>query len=377
MDMYARDLDALLAEARQDPAAADDIIAALLERARDVQRDADALRAENALLRRGSAQALLEQVERLRGALRDLRGWAPVRALHTREVAVASFTGEALLGPLADTARSGARITVPDGGSARDMRPLFACETGRLGQLVAVSTSFHAALIECLAVHSSPTWDWALARPVAAALRTGAARIEAVAPTDELDRRALLAVLTRAGWVKVLPWSTADNLMGAGHPLFRPAEQHDTPAWITGCDRGDMIVFSRSGRWTRFPLDSVETTGAEAFSLEPGDEAVCAAVVGPADSHVAVVADSGAVIVARAESFGAHRKPGAKPAGLPRGFRPIAAAACAEDSRIVALSMDGEWSVAPVAKLPISPGPADPSPFNPIGRRLATAIIVR
>lgn len=377
MAMYERDLDSLLTEARQDPSIADDIITALLARVRDVQRDADALRAENALLRRGSAQALLEQVERLRSALRDVRGWAPVRALHSRELAVVSFTGDALMAPLASVSRADARIRAPGGGSARDLRPVYVCEVGRMGQLVAVSSSFHAALVECLSIDSAPSWDWALARPVAGAVRSGAARIEAIAPTDEIDRRALVVLLTRGGWVKVLPWTTVDNLIGAGQPLFRPSERHDTPAWISGCDRGDVIVFSRSGRWTRFPIDSVETAGAEAFTLEAGDEAVCAALVDAADSHVCVVADTGAVIVASAEAFVPHRKPGSKPAGLPRGFRPVAAAACTPEAAIVALSLDGEWSITPVSKLPVSRAPTDPSPYNPIGRRLSAAVVVR
>ena len=74
MDFLTRDLNWLLNEARNDPTTATQIIEALAGRVEALQTQADTARAESLVLRRsGQHQVYLEQIQRLKADLRELR----------------------------------------------------------------------------------------------------------------------------------------------------------------------------------------------------------------------------------------------------------------------------------------------------------------
>src|SRR5512142_195866 len=94
MSLLDRDLTWLTTEARNNPDAAQQIIEALAERVQMLQRQADELRAENALLTRtGGQHTSTEQLQRLKSNLRDMRQLATRAGLDRDVVSLLNFTG--------------------------------------------------------------------------------------------------------------------------------------------------------------------------------------------------------------------------------------------------------------------------------------------
>ncbi|HQX75918.1 MAG TPA: hypothetical protein PL074_06375, partial [Thermoflexales bacterium] len=96
MDFYSKDLEAWINEAQADPQTAAQIITALAGRITQLQLQNDALLAENLLLKRASGGAYLEQIERLRAGMADIKSWAIRHRLERQTVLAASFSGEVL-----------------------------------------------------------------------------------------------------------------------------------------------------------------------------------------------------------------------------------------------------------------------------------------
>ena len=97
MSLIDHDLPWLAAEAGNDPETAQQIVAALAARVQVLQRQADELRAENALLKRtGGQQTATEQVQRLKTNLRDLRQVAVRHGLDRDVISIVSFSGQGM-----------------------------------------------------------------------------------------------------------------------------------------------------------------------------------------------------------------------------------------------------------------------------------------
>lgn len=385
MEFYQKDLDAWLAEASDDPQVAEQIISALASRVTQLQTQNDSLLAENLMLKRASGGAYLEQIERLRNSLDDLKRWAASQHLEQNTILAVSFGGEVLqFSYWSDSSERSDQfvseqtflLKTPEDKPLADLRPIYLAQSANFGQLLCVSSSFRASITGCvsLPVSITPNWQFATAPPLPMLKKTE--RVEAVCASSEFGRANALTLVTRRGLVKTLPWLMVENLIGAGHPLLKPGEDDDAPVHVSECQNQDILIASRQGKWLRFPIANADAAGARAFALDAGDDVSCAAEIAPDKPLVCFVADTGAMLAVSNAGLDAHQKPGAKPGNLPRGFRPIACFAADETASIITLTREGEFDITPVARIPVANRLSEAKVFSLFSHRVIAATIL-
>ncbi|HQV71036.1 MAG: hypothetical protein WAU96_15850 [Anaerolineae bacterium] len=383
MDFYSKDLEAWINEAQADPQTAAQIITALAGRITQLQLQNDALLAENLLLKRASGGAYLEQIERLRAGMADIKSWAIRHRLERQTVLAASFSGEVLQFMLQRSDRFEKEseqtfsLKTSEDKPLADLRPIYLAPASNLGQVLFVSSSFRAQIFGCvgLPVVTTPDWKFAAAPPLPM-LKRGE-RIEAMTTSDEFGRANALTLVTRRGFVRTLPWLMVENLIAAGHPLLKPAVDDDAPVHVSECNNHDILVATRQGKWLRFPITSVDAAGANAFSMDAGDDAACATEVAPDKPLICFVSDSGAMLAVKNTGLEAHQKPGAKPGNLPRGFRPVACFAADEAARVLTLSREGELDITPVNRIPVASRLSEAKLFSLFSQRVIGVALIK
>ena len=375
MTLLQQDLPWLVNEARSDPDTAQQIIEALTGRVAQLQHQSDELRAENVLLKRGgSHHAFQDQVQRLRTDLRDLRALAEKANLNPDVVTILSFTGQAVhvLAPLAMDQTLA--LEMPNGESVRDLRPLFMTSAARLHSFLCLTSSFRLVLVNGLSAPLSEAMRWKDARPAMPLQRSE--RVEAACALDELQPPRRLIVVTRRGWVRVMSWSLVENLVVGGQPITSP-NANDSPAWVGVADDGDVLLLTRNGRWTRFPINAIEPSGGPGIALDADDDVTCGCVLKPADSAAYFVGGDGAQIAVATGGLEAHKKPGGKSASLARKFVALACFVAKKTDAVLLLSANGDLIVETLRALPIAAKPSEAQPFNVVNQRLIAAVLLK
>jgi DNA gyrase/topoisomerase IV subunit A len=383
MNFLEHDLPWLSTEARDDPATAQRIIEALAERVQVLQRQSDELRAENALIKRGgNQQTNTEQVQRLRNNLRELRQVAERKGLDRDVVTLLSFSGLGAQLP----APAPFEQTLPLATTADEpvgvIKPLFLASGTRFGSVLAVTSNLRMMLGTGLSLPVSENLDWRDARPSGALVLGRAERIEAMCAVDELQPPRDLMLVTRLGWVRVMSWTLAENLSISGQPFTLPG-MGDSPVWLGACDAdADVLLLTRNGRWTRFPIGMVPPIGCAGIQLESGDDVVSAVVLrkderrGP--QAVLFVGADGTMFVAAAAGLEAHKKPNARSVPAARKFVGLAGfpITTRKTEVVMALSNAGDFHVVSMKGLPIAAKPADAQPLKVAGQRLVAATML-
>lgn len=376
MNLLEQDLPWLTAEARNDPDTAQQIIEALTSRTQQLQQQADELRAENVLLKRsGMHQVYHDQVQRLKTDLRDLRTFAERHALNPDVVSLVSFTGHGLHLPAPLAMDQTLSLATSDDEPVRDLKPLFMAGGARLDSLLAMTSSFRLVMANGLSLPLSETMDWRDARPVGALALSRGERIEATCAVNELQPPRSLAVVTRRGWARVLSWSLVENLVIGGQPITAPIAG-DTPVWLGPAGEGDVLLLTRNGAWTRFPLNSLDASGGMGIALGSDDDVACAAVVGGNDAAVYFVGADGAQLAIANAGLEAHKKPGAKPGQLTRRFIALVCYPAKKTDAVLLLSNNGDLIVETLRALPVAARTSDAQPLNAINQRLITSCLI-
>ena len=374
MTLLQQDLTWLVNEARSDPEVAQQIIEALTSRVAQLQHQSDELRAENVLLKRsGSHHAFRDQVQRLRTDLRDLRALAEKANLNPDVVTILSFTGQAihLLAPLAmDQTLT---LETAPGENVRDLRPLFMTSAARLHSLLCLTSNFRLVLVNGLSAPVSETMHWKDARPVVPLTR--GERVEATCTLDELQPPRRLIVVTRRGWVRVMSWSLIENLVVSGQPITSP-NINDSVAWVGGADDGDILLLTRNGRWTRFPINTIEPSGGPGIALDADDDVASGCVLKPTDNTAYFVDGDGAQIVMATSGLEIHKKPGGKAVALARKFVALACFVAKKTDAVMLLSASGDLIIETLRGLPIAARPSESQPFNVVNQRLVAATLL-
>jgi DNA gyrase/topoisomerase IV subunit A len=372
MNLLQQDLPWLTTEARNDPDTAQQIIEALAGRVQQLQQQSDELRAENVLLKRsGAGAATQEQVQRLRTDLRDLRAFAERHKLNSDVVSVVSFTGHGLHMPAPAPMEQTLSLGVNEGEEVRDLKPLFMTTATRLDSLLAVTSSFRLVMVNGLSVPLSEAMHWRDAQP-AIALGRGE-RVEATLAINEGMPPRTLLVVTRGGWVRPLSWALVENLALSGQPLS-PPNKGDAPAWIGACDEGDVLLLTRNGRWTRFPISSIDSAGVQAIALDQDDDVAGAVVIPPTAQAVYFISADGAQVAISTAGLEAHKKPGGKSQSLTRRFIALAAFAARKSDAVLLLANSGDLIVESLRALPIAARPSEAQPLNVVNQRLIAVV---
>jgi DNA gyrase/topoisomerase IV subunit A len=266
-------------------------------------------------------------------------------------------------------------LAMADDEPVRDLKPLFMAGGARLDSLLAMTSSFRLVMANGLNLPLSENMDWRDARPIGALALTRGERIEATCAVNELQPPRTLVVVTRRGWVRALSWSLVENLVIGGQPITAPIAG-DTPVWIGPAGEGDVLLLTRNGAWTRFPLNNLDAGGGISITLDPDDDVTCAAIVGD-DAAVYFVSADGAQLAVAASGLEAHKKPGAKPTPVARRFIALACYTAKKTDAVLLLSNNGDLIVETLRALPVAARPSEAQPLNVVNQRLIAATLLR
>jgi DNA gyrase/topoisomerase IV subunit A len=379
MTLLDQDLPWLTAEARNDPDTAQQVIEALAERVQTLQRQSDELRAENALLKKtGGQQASGEQVQRLRTSLRDMRQVAARHGLDRDVVALLTFGGMGVQLPSPAPFEQTLNLLTPDNEPIGSLKPVFLARGEWFGSLLAITSSLRLALVNGYNLPVSENLDWRDARPAASLQLGRAERVEALFPVDELRPPRDLLLVTRQGWCRILSWSHAENLAASGQSITIPG-MGDSPVWLGPCDgEGDVLLLTRNGKWTRFPLSLIPSIGCAGIALESGDDVVAALALHKGHAVVWFAGADGNLFAVANEGLEPHKKPGGKAAPLGKRFVGLACfgVSARKNEVMLALSNQGDLHVVSMRGLPIAAKPADIQPLKVASQRLIAATLL-
>jgi hypothetical protein len=370
---HSHDLDDLLAEMQQDPAVAERIVTLLHGRVQALQRTTDELRVELALLQRGGAGgAAAGALERLQTELRDLRAHARRADLDFETLALVAADGRAMHVPMPAPLEQTLALTPPPGETLRDLRPIYAAPSTRLGALLTIGASWRFHLVDGLRLPVSEHWAWADAAPV---VGDGRERVEAVCAIDPSAPPREVLVVSRSGWCRAIPWRMVENMAIGGATLTAPA-RGDAPVWIGPVDGGDVVLATRLGQCVRFPLAALAASGELGISLDPDDDVAGAAVFAAPQSKsqvLHVVAADGRQIIVSLDALDAHKRPGGRSRALARSWTTAACFAQSRRATFALFGMNGDVRIGATHAVPVADRPHEARPLDLLGQRLLTA----
>jgi DNA gyrase/topoisomerase IV subunit A len=366
-------------EARNDPDTAQQIIEALAGRVQALQRQADELRAENALLKRnGGMQTSGEQLQRLKTHLHDLRQLAMRHGLDQDVVSLVTFTGMGVQLPTPAPMEQTLSLLTPPNEPIGMQKPLYLAHGTWFGSVLAITSALRMTLIHGLSLPVSENLDWHDARPIASLGLTRAERVEAIYPIDELHPPHDILIVSRQGWVRTISWTHAEMLAYSTQAMTLPGVG-DTPVWLGVYDaHADLLLLTRNGRWTRFPLSLVPSLGCAGITLESGDDVVSAVVIGKREVVIWFIGADGSIFAVSANGLEAHKKPNAKAVPLTRKFMGLTCYGISAKKTELAmlLSNQGDLHLVNMRGLPIATKPADIHPLQVSNQRLIAATLL-
>jgi DNA gyrase/topoisomerase IV subunit A len=379
MSLIDQDLPWMTTEARNDPDTAQQIIEALAGRVQTLQRQTDELRAENALLKRnGGLQTSGEQLQRLKTHLHDLRQLATRRGLDQDVVSLVTFTGMGVQLPAPAPMEQTLSLLTPPDEPIGMQKPLYLAHGTWFGSLLAITSTLRLSLVNGLSLPVSDNLDWRDARPTTSLGLSRAERVEAILPVDELHPPHDLLIVSRQGWVRTISWTHAEMLAYSTQTMTLPGVG-DTPVWLGTYDtHADVLLLTRNGRWTRFPLGLVPSLGCAGITLDSGDDVVSAVVIGKREAVVWFIGADGSLFAVSATGLEPHKKPNAKAVPLTRKFAGLTCFGITAKKTELAmlLSSEGDLHLVNMRGLPIASKPSDIQPLQVSNRRLIAATLL-
>jgi hypothetical protein len=376
MPTHEQDVEALLAEVRADPAQAEAAISALGERLAQLQARSDDLRAENLVLKRtGAHQIYAGQLDALRSEHRDLLNLAARHKLNPEVCTLATSDGHTLQFDPPAAFEQTLQISGQDDDSFAAMRPAWLLTGRRWHTNIYLTSSFRAIRRKASAYALAPDLDWTHAQSLDANSLRKAERIECGLCVDEFQPPKQMAIVTKLGWVRVLSWSAFDALVYSGQS-FSSITDDDTPLCMLPCTAGDCLLATRSGKWLRFPLATVEPGGSTGILMMLDDAVSCACVIEPDTEFVHAIGHDGSTLTFAAAAFTAHKKPQGKASNFPRGFRPIGLSAGARNTTLLTLGHDAALDVLSLKRNPVSKGMGDAQVLNVLSKRLCAFTVL-
>jgi DNA gyrase/topoisomerase IV subunit A len=267
-------------------------------------------------------------------------------------------------------------LATSDDEPVRDLKPLFMASATRLDSLLVMTSSFRLVMANGLGLPLSENMDWRDARSIGALALARGERIEATCTVNELQPPRMLVVVTRRGWARAMSWSLVENLVIGGQPIT-PPNAGDTPVWIGAADEGDLLLLTRNGAWTRFPISSLDASGGVGIALDQDDDVACAAAIGSGDAATYFVGADGAQLAVANGGLEAHKKPGAKPAALARRFISLACYTAKKTHAVLLLSNNSDLIVETLRALPVAARPSEAQPLNVVNQRLIAATLLQ
>jgi DNA gyrase/topoisomerase IV subunit A len=148
-------------------------------------------------------------------------------------------------------------------------------------------------------------------------------------------------VVTRRGYVRQVIHITIDRKGNQGALLVESPFHNDAPVALVDGDRGDLMVITRWGKWTRFPHRAIESQGSVALELEPDDEVVAALAV-ESDTEILVATAAGYAMRRDTARLEARTRPGGAGKSLIQAFDVLGAFPYEPDGGLLYLSYSGK-----------------------------------
>ena len=158
-------------------------------------------------------------------------------------------------------------------------------------------------------------------------------------------------IVTRRGFVRQVINLALDRALAQGDPILESPLHNDRLVDLVSSDRGDLLLVTRWGKWTRFPQRAISGQGAEALKLEPDDQVVAALPL-ISDTEVLVVTASGHVARRDTAQLEARTSPGGTGKPLIQAYDVLGIYPFQRGSQLLYLTYSGRMSLVPVESVP-------------------------
>jgi DNA gyrase/topoisomerase IV subunit A len=175
-------------------------------------------------------------------------------------------------------------------------------------------------------------------------------RLSAAIATQKPPR--FRTVVTRQGFVKQIISIALDRAMAQGDSILESPLHNDRLVDLVSSDRGDILLVTRWGKWTRFPQRAISGQGAEAMKLEPDDQVVAALPL-ISDIEVLVVTASGHVSRRDTAQLEARTSPGGAGKPLIQAYDVLGVYPFQRGAQLLYLTYSGRMRLVPVDGIPL------------------------
>jgi DNA gyrase/topoisomerase IV subunit A len=355
--IHPDDVAAWIAQARQHPEAAPDIIEALAARLIELDQQNEALRDELVRLSRGReptagtgrVAALSRRVQTLERQLERRLSTASEEV--PRSLLVFTLDGRA------------ARLSLPAAGNwkARDdqslvaghLRPRHILIADDRAELLLFSDKGQVARVNVsdIDVGDAPVSYLSLLPGMAMDLDESIGVV--VSLTSTFDR---LTLITRKGYARSFRRAELESLLERNLPLHSSPVEGDYPAFALLSDgKRELLVATRLGKGVRFPERAVSVQSQLAINLDRGDVVNGAAIVDD-ETTVAILGAEGVAARRQVASFGAHATAGNRGKVLTRISDVVGVAPTAGDDTLWLLTATGKLHAIPATRVPSGTG---------------------
>lgn len=180
-------------------------------------------------------------------------------------------------------------------------------------------------------------------------------------------------VVTRRGYVQPLIHIDFDRKGARGDPLVESPFRNDAPVAIVNGDQGDLMLFTRWGKWVRFSHRAIAGQGSVALELEPDDE-VAAALSLPSDAEIVIATAAGYAMRRDTARLEARSRPGGKGKTLIQAFDVLGAFPYESEAQLLYLAYSGKLTLVAVKDIPLHERFSKGTQVCPLDRDQAVAV---
>lgn len=165
-----------------------------------------------------------------------------------------------------------------------------------------------------------------------------------------------LNLITRKGYVRSFSQAEVESLLERNLPLHSSPVEGDYPAFAVPSDgKSELLVASRQGKGVRFPERAIGVRPSRGIKLDRGD-VVAGAVTIQDGTTVALMNAHGRAARREMAGFGAHPMAGNRGKILTRIEGLVAVAPVGREDRLWLLTAAGQLRMLPAAKVSSGPG---------------------
>jgi DNA gyrase/topoisomerase IV subunit A len=354
--IHPDDVTAWIAQVRQHPEAAPEIIEALAERLIELDRQNEALRDQLVRLSRSKDASGEPRVavlmRRVRALERQLESGAPGQPeTVARSLLVLTLDGR------------GARMPLPNAESwqrrddpslvAKHLRPQHLLVAADEDDLLLFSSKGRAMRVSVNDIEATEAPFNYLSLVPGLSLDLDESVRVAIPLLWDFEQ---LTLVSRKGYVRSFRRAEVESFLERKLPLHSSPVVGDYPAFaMLGDGKQDIVIATRTGKGVRFPERAVGVQAKPGINLDRGDVVIGAATVSD-EVDLAVVSADGTGARRQMSGFSAHPNAGNRGKMFMRIDELATLAPVSDKDMLWLLTADGHLHAAVAARLPLGPG---------------------